>query len=84
MRTCEVWKKLTNDEREAKVNCVKHPFAPDGHETKDCLKKIDKCKKCNLDSHHPIMCPKSNHANKLDDLKKENEELEQGLQTRLV
>ena len=43
MRTCEVWHKLTNDEKEAKVKCVKHPFAQDGHETKDCSKKINKC-----------------------------------------
>ena len=76
MRSCEFWQKLSDEEKKAKVKCVKHPFALDGHETKDCSKKIDKCKKCNLDIHHPIMCPKRIKANEFEDLKKEKDEFE--------
>ena len=57
METCDVWKNLTQKEKEKRVKCVKHPFKND-HLTKDCTIKGRKCKLCGQDSHHFLLCTK--------------------------
>ena len=54
METCEVWNNLTNDEKKAKVKCVKHPFS--NHRTENCFEEIKNCKYCNYNNHHHLMC----------------------------
>ena len=57
METSDVWRNLTQKEKEKKVKCLKHPFNTD-HLTKDCTIKGRKCKLCNQDSHHFLLCTK--------------------------
>ena len=57
MGTCAVWKSLTQQEKEKKVKCLKHPFKSD-HTTQNCTVKGKKCKLCSQDTHHFLLCPK--------------------------
>ena len=57
MENCEVWRSLNQKEKEKRVKCIKHPFKSD-HLTKDCTTKGRKCKICNQDSHHFLLCAK--------------------------
>ena len=56
MATCSVWNSLTHKERERKVKCVKHPFTDD-HATQECTTSGRKCKICQKDNHHFLLCP---------------------------
>ena len=51
MESCDVWKNLTQKEKEKKVKCIKHPFKDD-HTTQSCTVNGRKCKLCFKDTHH--------------------------------
>ena len=57
MESCSVWNSLTQREKESKVKCIKHPFKSD-HTTSNCTVSGRKCKCCNDDTHHFLLCPK--------------------------
>ena len=57
MESCDVWKNLTQKEKEKKVKCIKHPFKDD-HTTQSCTVNGRKCKLCSKDTHHFLLCPK--------------------------
>ena len=57
MENCEVWKSLSQQEKERLVKCIKHPFKDD-HVTQNCTVKSKKCKFCDKDSHHFLLCTK--------------------------
>ena len=57
MERCEVWGSLSLREKERLVKCVKHPFKDD-HTSQNCTVKSRKCKFCDSDSHHFLLCTK--------------------------
>ena len=44
--------------REAKVHCVKHPFANNSHKTKECNAPLRRPCSCGSTDHHQLLCPK--------------------------
>ena len=44
--------------REAKVHCVKHPFANNSHKTKECNTPLRRPCSCGSTDHHQLLCPK--------------------------
>ena len=57
METCAVWASLSVKEKKERVQCIKHPFRDD-HTTNTCTFKARKCKYCQEDRHHFLLCPK--------------------------
>ena len=62
VQDCDVWKNLTQKQKEAKVDCVKHPFSTNGHKTADCKMKVV-CKNCG-NNHHSLFCFKLSKSHK--------------------
>ena len=56
-RNCEVWGALSLSDRQAKVQCNKHPFSSNGHKTNDCKNPLRKACKCGSMDHHVLLCP---------------------------
>ena len=57
MENCEVWGSLSQREKESLVKCLRHPFASD-HTTQNCTIKTKKCRSCDKDGHHFLLCSK--------------------------
>ena len=56
---CNNWKRLSLVDKKKLVNCLKHPFAKDGHKTVDCQEEFRGCRNCDSKNHHTLLCDRA-------------------------